>query len=117
MAQRPVRGGGLDKPEHDRFAFISPVSAGRICGKAPKARCQIMFAAASAHLVRESRLTGWRAGALFQRVPFAVKVSPCALDNGGERVKSPVWARLRGLRCWATGRLSASRTGYAVNSG
>ena len=36
--------GGLDKPQHDRFAFMSPVSAGRICGRAPTARCRITFA-------------------------------------------------------------------------
>lgn len=54
-------GGGLDKPEHDRFAFISPVSAGRIYGKAPKARCQIMFAWRPPPIWYANRaiLTGW----------------------------------------------------------
>ncbi len=47
MAQhaQSAGGGGLDKPEHDRFAFSCRASlSGQDLREAPKARCQIMFA-------------------------------------------------------------------------
>ncbi len=69
-------GGGLDKPEHDRFAFyIASLSGQDLRESAESPLSDHVRPAASAHLVRESRNPDGLAATLahYFSVPFAVK--------------------------------------------
>ncbi|EJH2618321.1 type VI secretion system baseplate subunit TssG [Salmonella enterica subsp. enterica serovar Berta] len=69
-------GGGLDKPEHDRFAFyIASLSGQDLRESAESPLSDHVRLAASAHLVRESRNPDGLAATLahYFSVPFAVK--------------------------------------------
>ncbi len=80
-------GGGLDKPEHDRFAFYIASLSGQDLRKAPKARCQIMFAWQPPPIWYANRaiLTGWPPRwRTISAYLCGERVRP-ALDNGGER--------------------------------
>ncbi len=122
IMQSPVRWcGGYCKPEHDRFAFYIASISGQDLRKAPKARCQIMFARRPPPIWYANRatLTGWPltlAQSLFQRA-FAVKEFALhwitVADDEITRSGTPAQSSVLG-----TGRLSYRRTGIcSTNSG
>lgn len=76
MAQRPVSRGGLDKPQHDRFAFyVASLSGQDLRESADSPLPDHVRLAASAHLVRESRNPDGLAATLahYFGVPFRIQ--------------------------------------------